>query len=273
MALPSVRKIPFKDGYIAYRETGEGIALFFLHGMNGSSQSWENTFKSLRSSFRLIAWDAPSFGQSDIFGDDICDYKNAAITLMHSLNMKNTVLIGHSMGGIIATQLASDKDLPVTGLILSSSHLGFAWPKGRTLMPRYANRIKQVKENGPDLKNTLARVKRSVGPDTPESIIKFLANIAQKASIESIRDGGRISQETNNRPICSTISVPVLILSGGQDKIISSEMHAEVLTAFPKAKHIEFRKAGHASYAEYPHLFNGQVKKFAKKVSACSRLP
>ena len=69
--LPELKYLSYRQGQIAYRETGTGQTLFFLHGMNGNSKSWENLFYSLSSSFRVIAWDAPSFGGSDFFGENI----------------------------------------------------------------------------------------------------------------------------------------------------------------------------------------------------------
>ena len=70
----------YKNGRLAYREAGIGPTLFLLHGMNGGSQSWEHLFQSLATSFRIVAWDAPGFGDSDVFGDSVQDFKLAALT-------------------------------------------------------------------------------------------------------------------------------------------------------------------------------------------------
>ena len=84
--------------------------------------------------------------------------------------------------------------------------------------------------------------------------------------MEGIRDGGRMSQEADNASICSKVSVPVLILSGEKDTVISNDMHADLIAALPKAQQYVFPNAGHASYAEYPDLFNEQIKDFALKI-------
>ena len=73
--IPTLKYLSYRHGKIAYVDTGEGPTLFLLHGMNGNSKSWANLFHSLNSSYRVIAWDAPSFGKSDVFGDTIEDYK------------------------------------------------------------------------------------------------------------------------------------------------------------------------------------------------------
>jgi pimeloyl-ACP methyl ester carboxylesterase len=263
---PSLKYLSYRQGQLAYRETGVGPTLFLLHGMNGNSKSWANLFHSLRSSFRVIAWDAPSFGRSDVFGDSIEEYKNAAKALIKGLKLEDTILIGHSMGGLIATQLAHDDGISVSGLILSSTHLGFGCRKGEALMTRYANRIKTFSARLSDIDYATERAKRNTPEDTSELVIKFLANVALGIRVESIRDGGRMSQETDNTTICSSLKLPVLILSGAKDTVISTEMHASLMAALPGASEVVFPKAGHASYAEYPDQFNQQVTEFAKKV-------
>jgi pimeloyl-ACP methyl ester carboxylesterase len=264
--LPELKYLSYRQGQIAYRETGTGQTLFFLHGMNGNSKSWENLFYSLSSSFRVIAWDAPSFGGSDVFGDNIEEYKNAAKALIETLKLKNIILIGHSMGGLIASQLAYDNDVSVSGLILSSTHLGFGCKKGEPLMERYANRLKTFSTKLSDIDYAMERAQRNTPEGTSESVTKFLANVALDIRKESIRDGGRMSQETDNTNICKDLKVPVLILSGGKDTVISTEMHASLIAALPRAHKVVFPKAGHASFAEYPDQFNYQVIEFAKKV-------
>ena len=263
---PELKYLSYRQGQIAYRETGTGQTLFFLHGMNGNSKSWENLFYSLSSSFRVIAWDAPSFGGSDVFGDNIEEYKNAAKALIETLKLKKIILIGHSMGGLIASQLAYDNDVSVSGLILSSTHLGFGCKKGEPLMERYANRLKTFSTKLSDIDYAMERAQRNTPEGTSESVIKFLANVALDIRKESIRDGGRMSQETDNTNICKDLKMPVLILSGGKDTVISTEMHASLIAALPRAHKVVFPKAGHASFAEYPDQFNYQVTEFAKKV-------
>ena len=201
--------------------------------MNGNSKSWANLFHSLNSSYRVIAWDAPSFGKSDVFGDTIEDYKNAAKALIETLKLENIILIGHSMGGLIATQLAYDDDVSISGLILSSTHLGFGYPKGIALKERYSNRLETFSSKQSDIDYAMERAQRNTPEGTSQAVVKFLANVALGIRLESIRDGGRMSQETDNTTICNNIKVPVLILSGAKDTVISTEMHASLIAALP----------------------------------------
>ncbi len=263
LSLPELKYCSYRNGRLAYREAGVGPTLFLLHGMNGGSQSWEYLFQSLANSFRIVAWDAPGFGESDVFGDSVEDFKDAALALMDSLKLNNAILIGHSMGGVVALQLATIQEASVSGLILSSTHLGFNCPKGAALMPRYANRIERMTSNGVDIAYGRERAKGSTPPETSEAVIDFLATIAAGSRVEGIRNGGRMSQEANNLEICANVKVPVLILSGEKDTVIPSNMHSDLLEALPEAQQYVFPDAGHASYVEFPDLFNKRVKDFA----------
>ena len=264
--IPDLRFLEYKGRRIAYREKGKGPAILLFHGMNGNSRSWATLFGALGNQFRVIAWDAPSFGDSDVFGDTIDDYCNAAKALIKYLQIKDIIVIGHSMGGLIATKLAVDKDVSLAGLVLSSSHLGYGRPKGEALMARYADRIGMLSKKNANIEYGFERARRSIPNNTPNNIIEFLADIAKSSRIEGIRDGGRMSQETDNALICRRIKVPVVILSGGKDKIISTEMHNALVNAIPHAEQFIFSEAGHASYVEYPNLFQKHILDLAKTV-------
>ena len=259
--------LKFKGKKIAYLEEGLGPNIFLLHGMNGSSRSWEYLFDELKDAFRLVAWDAPSFGETDVFGDQLEDFVCVAKFMVKELGLDNAVIVGHSMGGVIAARLAAIKSLSFRGLVLSSTHLGFGKQRGEELMPRYANRISAIEENRKTEAYRLCRAKGATANGAPPEVVNFLANAVKKVRLEAIRDGGRMSQEANNRNIASEIDVPVLILSGGKDKVISSDMHKELLEEFPKAEKVIFPDSGHASYAEKPLLFNQQIRKFVKIVN------
>ena len=178
LSLPELKYFSYKNGRLAYREEGTGPTLFLLHGMNGGSQSWAHLFESLATTFRIVAWDAPGFGESDVFGDSVQDFKVAALALMSSLKLTNAILIGHSMGGVVALQLAADQEASAAGLILSSTHLVINCPKGENQNPRYANRIERMTSKGVDIVYGRERAKGSTPPETSEAVIDFFKKIS-----------------------------------------------------------------------------------------------
>ena len=101
-----------------------------------------------------------------------------------NFQLKRTLVIGHSMGGMHCDECAADDDIEISGLVLSSSHLGFARPKGEDLMPRYAERLKCFDNRLRSKSYSLDRAKLSTPKRSPDIIIKFLANVSQDLRIE-----------------------------------------------------------------------------------------
>ena len=130
-------------------------------------------------------------------------------------------------------------------------------------MPRNANRMERMSSSGAEIADGRELEKGRAQQESSGAVIDFLAKIAAGSRVEGIRNGGRMSQEANNAEICANVKVPVLILSGEKDTVIPSNMHSDLIAALPEAQQYVFPDAGHASYAEFPDLFNKRVKDFA----------
>jgi pimeloyl-ACP methyl ester carboxylesterase len=89
---------PRKSGGISYREVGAGQALVFLHGIGSGSASFVNQLESLKG-YRLIAWDAPGYGESEFLKNEKplpADYAAALHAFLDRLLLKDVVLVGRS---------------------------------------------------------------------------------------------------------------------------------------------------------------------------------
>ena len=90
-----------------YREMGTGEPLIILHGLYGSSDNWMNIGKALAGSFRVFLLDQRNHGQSphsDTHTYEAMREDLREIMDRHDLNQAN--ILGHSMGGMVATRFA-----------------------------------------------------------------------------------------------------------------------------------------------------------------------
>jgi pimeloyl-ACP methyl ester carboxylesterase len=123
---------------IHYQEKGVGMPLVLIHGFTSSTYTWKDVFEPLSRSFRVIAIDLKGFGFS---GKPDGDYTKRAqaqlvIHLLDNLKIEKAWLVGNSMGGEVALNVALADPQRVAGLILIDS-AGVAVKGGASLAPAY----------------------------------------------------------------------------------------------------------------------------------------
>jgi pimeloyl-ACP methyl ester carboxylesterase len=113
-------KISDQGVNIVYSDTGKGdTTLLFVHGWGINRSYWSNQVTFFDKKYRVVTIDLPGFGQSgknrtiwnaEVFGRDLD-------TVISQLDLKNVILIGHSMAGDIVLQAAINAPNQVIGLV------------------------------------------------------------------------------------------------------------------------------------------------------------
>jgi len=119
---------------INYIDAGSGIALVFIHGFGASNYSWRNNLDPISKYYRVCAPDLPGFGYSDKPLDadySVDSYAEFIIRFMDKLQIREAVLVGHSLGGGIAMLTSLKYPSRVKGLILIDAE---AYPISPPLM-------------------------------------------------------------------------------------------------------------------------------------------
>ncbi len=194
-------------------ETGKGkITLVFLHYFGGSSRSWSGVIAALEKSFHCVAIDLRGFGDWPAPGAQLSVNENAndVINLIHSLQLKEYVLIGHSMGGKIALDIASQKPPGLTSMILIA-------PSPPTPEP----------SNPDDRINLIAAfrdryaieklIQKITAKPLPEDL--FEETIQAHLQVSKVAWNGWIEKGSREdiSSLMQNINVPVSILSGASD--------------------------------------------------------
>jgi pimeloyl-ACP methyl ester carboxylesterase len=117
--------MPFLDNHrakIYYEIYGEGPPLLMIAGLSSDSKSWQYVKKSLGGVYTLIIFDNRGCGRTEYTGAfSLSDIASDAISLIDHLGYKKVHLLGHSMGGMIAMELALDHPDRLNKLVLASS--------------------------------------------------------------------------------------------------------------------------------------------------------
>src|SRR6266850_7419291 len=112
---------------ISYRETRAGQALVFLHGIGSSSAGWLCPLETL-GGYRLIAWDAPGYGESEFLAPPQprpADYAQALHEFLDRLLLKDVVLVGNSLGCLMAGGYGAAHPERVRSMVLLGPAAGY----------------------------------------------------------------------------------------------------------------------------------------------------
>lgn len=114
------------QGLIEYREAGakDRPAVLLMHGIGSSSAGYRAQLAGLKDRYRVIAWNAPGFGNSTPLAESRPGrnaYVAAAVGLLHALGITElAALVGSSWGSVVAMALAQPSGIRVRSLVLSA---------------------------------------------------------------------------------------------------------------------------------------------------------
>ena len=117
-------KLIIVDGTaISYRDEGAGRAIVFVHGWRDSKSTFAQLIKQLGEGFRSVSIDLPNFGLSQETDSitSVEEYANFLSLFIKKLNLKDYVLVGHSMGGQINIFATGNNLVKPSSLILLAS--------------------------------------------------------------------------------------------------------------------------------------------------------
>ena len=207
----------------------------------------------------LLAWDAPGYGASEPLADpwpDASDYAAALSRLLNELDLARCVLVGHSLGTLIAARFAVLSPQRVAALFLISPALGYGADKGDVLPPGVAGRIEELDRLGAD-RFAAARAPGLLAdpaarPDVLRAVELAMAAVRRPGYDQAARllAGGRLLDDA------AAIDVPTAILVGARDRITPPANARRVYDALrnPSQRHAyrEIADAGHAVCQEQP---------------------
>jgi pimeloyl-ACP methyl ester carboxylesterase len=115
--------LDYKGGKIFYTDVGHGEVVVLLHGFLEDNTMWTKISPTLSKQKRIICIDLLGHGKTDCFGyvHRMKDMANAVISVINHLKIKKFMVIGHSMGGYVALEIAKQIPERLNGICLMNS--------------------------------------------------------------------------------------------------------------------------------------------------------
>lgn len=225
----------------------------YVHGNLGSYR-WFTEAMELPG-VRTFALDMPNFGRSEhIETHSITGYASYVIRFIEEVAGGSVVLVGHSLGGAVAMGVATSRPDLVRGLMLVDS----AAPEGLQTPAAYHPAIEAYRENEAQLRAALKTVVPTLTDDEWfDRLVEDARRMKGEAYVGHAVELGLIDFSS----VTSNFTGPTLVLRGGQDLIITSDMAKRTAEAFD-AEFREFPEIGHSIMVEAPQRFREIVREF-----------
>jgi len=252
-----MRRLRVGDRNLRVRDEGESTRppLVCVHGAGSSSVVWMEVVRRLSPQRRVVAIDLPGHGQSDRWHapDDvtIAMYRDAVGTVCAQLKVERAILMGHSMGALIALDAAAAWPERVAGLILVN---------GGVRLPVAPEVFVKLTGDFTRFGKWLARVVWS--PATPRDVIERWGTLAFTAEQEITLADFRAVERYDGAQAATRVRAPTLVLGGEDDLMTPPRLTRELAAAITGARAVVVPEAGHMIVQEQPERFFAEVESF-----------
>jgi pimeloyl-ACP methyl ester carboxylesterase len=272
---------------IFYFEAGSKSkpTILMIHGLGDEADTWRHIIQPLAEKYHVVALDLPGFGRSEKPAVKYTPgfFKDAIIGLLDQLSIEKPILMGSSLGGILAHDLAITSPERIAGLVLVDGGLLQREPMGdrgfRIMMLPLVGEwfYTHLRNNADAAYNSLGNVYANLDglPDVDREFLYTRVNKRvwsdgqRRAYFSTLRN---LMRWVKNRQSLLTdqlqqLQTPTLIIRGEFDPLFSEANALGMVKMQPEAQFITIEGSGHLPHQEHPQNFLEAVIPWLNKIS------
>ncbi len=270
---PHLQDVELPGATVHYTEIGEGPPMVFVHGLSGCWQNWLENMPHFARQHRVIALDLPGFGDSPLpdWTIDMPRYGRMLHDFLDAIGVEDCgALIGHSMGGFIATEAEIQRPGRFAALVLVSA-AGVSFAEIQAERTAIVGRVGQMA--GPALArySRLALLRPRIRRAAFQGIIHRADRIRPELLWEQVEpalrspgfaDALKTLVGYDDRHRLSEITTPILIVWGMKDRLVPVSAALSYHRRIAGSRLEIFERTGHVPMLERPARFNHVVARF-----------
>jgi pimeloyl-ACP methyl ester carboxylesterase len=249
---------------------GQGRDVVLLHGDPDSARTWKRVIGPLAEHYRVHAIDLPGFGFSDKPAASPYDdawLASHVVGYLDAAGVERAVLVGNSMGGAIATEVAMRHPDRVSGLVLLGA-AGLPYPDQEAPLPWYVRllRYPALSWIGPLIPGGRAMVadglRRAVyDPDSisEDEVDAFYAPLTSRHGMIANLTRASLVPDADRVNRVRGIRAPTLIIAGDTDRLVPNEVSRRYHELIPGSELLILEQTGHIPQVERPERVEAEI--------------
>ncbi|WP_322045580.1 alpha/beta fold hydrolase [Paraburkholderia sp. J67] len=251
----------------AHGDGNEALPLVLLHGIGSGAASWVHQFEVLGGTRRVLAWDAPGYGASTPVADAspvAADYARVLGDWLDALGIARCVLVGHSLGAIIAGAFAAAHPERVSGLLLISPAGGYGAADPQVRADKRDARLAMLADLGPQglAEKRSANMLSPRASDTARAWVRW--NMARVIPHGYAQATHLLANADLAADLARCVGQTPMAVAVGAEDTITPPPACESLAQVARVPLTLVPRAGHAGYIEQPDAYNALIDTFCR---------
>lgn len=248
-----------------YTELGQGRPIIILHGLFGSARNWQGIARALAENHHIITPDLRNHGQSP--HAQSMSYQEMAddvITIADQLNLKDLIMVGHSMGGKVAmTAALSNPDRFTALAVIDIAPVNYDQDFNVFIAAMNSLKLDTLKSRS-QAEETLNKVidNKGVIQLLLQNLVRTGEGFKWRINLEGIMANLNLIGQFPESLKSISCRIPTLFLGGSESDYLRSIHNPTIYENFPAAEIAMINGAGHWLHAEKPTEFLKQLKTF-----------
>jgi len=247
-----------------FREQGSGTPLTLLHGISSGAASWHK--QMALPGYRVLAWDMPGYGESPMLATARADagaYADALARMLDRAGVQKTVLLGHSLGALVAAAFAARYPQRVRYLVLADVAQGYGQAEAAQREKIWQGRQQQMALGGEAMAEGRAAKLLRAGAREAD-VATVAAGMRRLRSEGYLAAAWMLAHEDIHRWLAGYRG-RFAVWCGEQDAITQPELVQGVALRYGMP-YLAIPQAGHASYLDNATFFNQQLLRIGEEV-------
>jgi pimeloyl-ACP methyl ester carboxylesterase len=244
------------------------LPIVLLHGIGGGKAQWAPQLDALSAAgWHAIAWDMPGYGESAL-PDAPYTFETLAaalIRLLDALGAAHAIVVGHSMGGMVALQASAQFPERIGALVLSCTSAAFGSPDGAFQRQFVEDRLAPLDAGRGMAAVAAQQVPRMMSPSASQPAREQAMAIMSAVPEPTYRAALRCLVTFDRRDALALIGVPTLVLAATADPVSPPAVMERMAGRIAGAEFDVLGDCGHLANLERPEAFSAALLDFADR--------